>query len=213
MDSATVDALDWSFDYLARTLCGLVAALGFDRFVPDLIMRPAWRRALRDVRLLEAIARRLLLALSGDLDITAKTVNPPCAPTAPMPGTARSNRVTKPGFCIVEPLPAIFGTGVPNACAVDAIPAAPLACTHRLALRIGALQAVLEDPQRVARRMALRRRHGRAGPYHMLGPLPSHGRTRSTDLIQSTLRHAHDLALAELNRGCPWPEIPSARPG
>lgn len=226
MDRATADALDWSFDFIARTLSALVASLGFDRWVPDVIARPAWRRAMAEMRILEATARRLLLVLSGEVEFRAGKVNAGARCPAAMPGKPRKDRVRAPCFAIAERLPDGFAmiaaamagpddTGRQKAPTAPPSAAAPMASAAGLARRIEALSNMLDNPMPMARRIARQRRRTGPGRRNILrlGRLPGHGRGPTECLMISTLHHAHQLAMAELNRGCPWPEIPCFAPG
>jgi len=226
MDRATADALDWNFDFIARTLSALVASLGFDRWVPDVIARPAWRRAMAEMRLLEATARRLLLVLSGEVEFPSGKVNAGARCPAAMPGKRRTGRVNAPGFAIAERLPDGFAmiaaamaepgdTGGPLAPSAHPSHVSPMASATGLARRIEALSNMLDNPMPIARRIARRRRRTGPGRRHILrlGRLPGNGRGPTECLMISTLHHAHQLAMAELNRGCPWPEIPCFAPG
>ncbi|MEO0785902.1 MAG: hypothetical protein AAFY10_09395 [Pseudomonadota bacterium] len=209
MDQATSDALHWSWDFLARTLSVLVMSLGFDTFVPDLIARRARNIAFREVRCLEALARRLLLVESGHLkgELGMVTEAPPSETRKAR--LRRRGKVNAPGFGLFEPLPdpyAEFRTrGDQNLPFKATLSPCDLAQSKGLARRIAALQSLLQDPAKAARRLA----HWRARPKVRravsirMGRPPGNGCNPTEDLMASTLWHAHQLAMAELNRGPP----------
>ncbi|MEM1106688.1 MAG: hypothetical protein AAGH87_09885 [Pseudomonadota bacterium] len=221
MDPDTKAAIEWNLDFIARSLTALLEALGWIQGPGALVARPVWRRTLREVRIFEALARRLVLVLSAHVEVSAPQPRctesqpaalPPGPPATPSPP---AGKVRLPGFRLHEPIPADpfarraqNGAHDPNAILAPSVPAA------RLFRRLEALAKVAENPWGAARRMARRRRFGRPWARYILrlGRLPSNGRGPTEDLTMGALHHAHQLALMELNRGCPWPEVPAFAP-
>ncbi|MEO0816055.1 MAG: hypothetical protein AAFX86_01990 [Pseudomonadota bacterium] len=221
MDAATTDAFNWSLDFLARTLAGILATLGFDRAVPSLIPRSVWVRALRDLRDMEALARRLIVVLSGSVTLDGM-VNRNARPSAATPETSRRGSVNAPGFSLVETeldpfalagCPAM-GADTPRQLP-DRTPLSGMVYAAPLIAQLDALKAAIENPEPIARRLARRRqRSGPSEPGVMIALVKFLKRRRNptSDLMESTLWHAHQMAVAELNRACPWHAPPDPPP-
>ena len=71
--TAHTAAANWSWELIARALAGLGALFGDE--LPDWIGRAAWRRACRQLRAMEALARRLILVMG-------QYFAPNCSPSA-----------------------------------------------------------------------------------------------------------------------------------
>ncbi|MEM1149338.1 MAG: hypothetical protein AAGI03_02110 [Pseudomonadota bacterium] len=209
MDSATASAFDWSFDFLARTLAGLVESLGFDKQVPELMSRAAWRKALREVRCLEALARRLILVLSGDV-VLGETVGSGSPKSAPRRKSEQPEKRHAPGIRLLErsPDPWLLAFGPAESTSTspspERPPPSPAVYASGLAARLNALKALVDNPHSAARRVALlRRRGGPKGRSVLISLIRYPGRGRvPADLLEDTIWLAHQMAVAELNRRC-----------
>lgn len=141
--TAHTAAANWSWELIARALAGLGALFGDE--LPDWIGRAAWRRACRQLRAMEALARRLILVMSSQ-----------CEPGQPAPHRAAGKRAVRAagacaGFALFDPLPT--GTQAPGIMAAP-LPEEFATPTRGLARRMAALAAVMADPGAAARRMA-----------------------------------------------------------
>jgi len=205
MNDRDAESLRWSWDYVARGLAGLLALLGWAGFAPSHMLRGAWRMANREMRYLEGMARRLLVAEAGALQpLPARAPSGPRKPDArpPRPRAPRAPR----GFALIEPVPeAIFNCWFddedppapkdPWPCSAGAHPAVP---AHALAARISALKSLLDAPEKAARRVArMLARH--ASPLCLARRRPVE-RGGTLDLKRSAFFEAERLALDVINR-------------
>ncbi|MEL6569774.1 MAG: hypothetical protein AAFQ22_15270 [Pseudomonadota bacterium] len=178
-------------------------------------------RALRDLRDMEALARRLIVVLSGSVTLDGM-VNRNARPSAAKPETSRRDSVNAPGLSLIETeLDPFALAGCPAMSAErpqqlpECTPLSDMVNAAPLFARLDALKAAIENPEQVARRLALRRqRGGPSGPGVMIALVKflKRRRTPTSDLMESTLWHAHQMAVAELNRACPWHAPPYPPP-
>jgi len=209
MNDRDAESLRWSWDYVARGLAGLLALLGWAGFAPSHMLRGAWRMANREMRYLEGMARRLVLAEAGAL----AGLSPP-APLSRRP--ARKDRAARPrgeyprGFCLAAPFraadhPCWPGPGRPGAGQDAPAPMAPgvgaepppVVTARGLAARIEALEGLIAAPEKAARRMVRQLRAARIVPCLVAPPSV---RNRPLDLMQSAFFEAERLALLGLRR-------------
>ncbi|MEM9844996.1 MAG: hypothetical protein AAF965_09375 [Pseudomonadota bacterium] len=200
----------WNWDYVARGLAGLLALLGWSVYAPSHMARAAWTSANREMRYLEAMARRLLIARAETL------VLPPVRPRTrtPAPATPAATVATddapcpaRPrGFRFIEPtMEAHFrgwfdGDDPPPPAAPRAPygPGAPVVPAHALAARISALKSTLEAPETATRRMARHlARKTRILCLARRRPLAPGG---AYDLRRDAFFESERLALAVFNR-------------
>ena len=192
-------ALAWSWQRLAALVAGLglviAPAAGW-------LGRGAWRAACRQVRLAEALARRLLICRAGELGFVPAPARckVPAAQPAPLPQseTAPPQAV----FALVDRLGGLSGTGFAGVPAGLGASDAGEVSIAGLARRLAGLQAVLADPEPYARRLA-RRLFGSGGSNRRTSPLrpgaPPGRRRGGIVLDQDALDLAHFGALDVLN--------------
>jgi len=201
-------ALAWSWSFLARILAGLRPMLGWEQTASQFLPVSTWRSLASQLRYLERLARRLLVVEAYALDVALPTHRGPARGSRPA-GTRAA-----PGPCFrlredqrfrFEPDSRHAGAETP-----DQGPGQSLRVASALAARLEALEALLQKRFAVARRMArLRRRKG--GRFLRLWGMPERRRATSC-LYASTLVHAHDLALDQMNRYPPWHPLAGQKP-
>ncbi|MEL6663487.1 MAG: hypothetical protein AAFR33_10835 [Pseudomonadota bacterium] len=223
MTPRDADSLAWSLDFAARRLDGAWELAGGPALGSHML-RGVWRATCRELRYLEMFVRRLLVFMAGQITL-APTVKRP-APDGPMASMVRPTK--QPAFAVFDPLLSVdailkrYGSnGVDDAQLMP--PDWPLTKAHPvvsaagIAARFAALQRVLEDPGRHARRLARaldrqRGQPGRATPIR-LGHAPQLARGGPLDLMRSAYFEAERLALTFLNRGASLPvSIPRGPP-
>ncbi|MCI4644637.1 MAG: hypothetical protein MRY64_07635 [Hyphomonadaceae bacterium] len=201
MRADTEPAILWALGFLARSLVAIAGRLGGVVFV----RRDVFNRLRRELALLEAAARRVVLLIALVRMTALATARP--APAAARPGAQppekSAARTHSPGgFALVEPLadfPALdtapwWQDLSPNTAPK---PAAPLL------KRLAALSALLEDPDRAARRFAgliarmRARRLGRTHPFSLARPV-WRGRGAG-DLLAATASDLEARALSALD--------------
>jgi hypothetical protein len=143
MTAHTAAAANWSWELIARALAGLTALFGTQ--MPGWISRAAWRRACRELRVMEALARRLILVMSAQ-----------CEPGLTAPRHTAGKRAARvagmgAGFALFDPLPTGAEAPLIKATPLPEDFATP---TCGLARRMAALAAVMAAPEAAAMRMA-----------------------------------------------------------
>lgn len=197
-------SLNWCLELAARRV-GQAVLRGFEGGFVSHIQRGLWAALCREVAFLEAVIRRLLIALVGVLPEARGPRDRPAHRPHSLPTTAASGRF---GTALLEPLPnpvammarltregqicpKTGGNTLPSV-----MPAA------RLWNRLASLSALLADPEATARRMARRlacRRARRKSPLH-LSHRPAAARSRHWNQERDVFSEATRLALIVLNR-------------
>ena len=174
---------------MARALCGLRALFG--NAMPGWVARAAWRRACRELRVLEALTRRLVLVMSADMAAVRHAPRPGRSRQAAPPSPSRSA-----GFVLFDPLPGDLRPAGPITAPLPDDVATP---THGLARRLAALEAVMAAPEQAARRMAnwlARPAPARTTPICLTARYSS---APGPDLLMDALALFHRLAVERLN--------------
>jgi len=201
-------ALAWSWSFLARILAGLRPILGWEKVVSQFLPVSTWRSLASQLRYLERLARRLLVVEAFALDVALPTRRGPARGTRP----AGTRAAPGPCFRLREDQRFRFGPDTPHAQAdtPDEMQGPGVRIASALAARLEALEALLQNRFAAARRMArLRRRKG--GRFLRLWGMAERRRATSC-LYASTLVHAHDMALDQMNRHPPWHPLAGQKP-
>lgn len=197
-------SLNWCLDLAARRV-GEAVRRGFEGGFVSHIPRGLWAALCREVAFLEAVVRRLLIALVGVLPEPAKAH----ARRAISPVSSRGTAPSPPsGTALLEPLPdavAMMARLMGEAQTGRKSGGNPLPAVMpaaRLWNRLASLKALLADPEAAARRMARRlalRRELRKSPLH-LGHRPAAARSRHWSQERDVFFEVARLALLVLNR-------------
>jgi len=182
--------------------------LGWEKAVSQFLPVSTWRSLASQLRYLERLARRLLVVEAYALDVALPTPRRPAQRTRPV----RAIATPAPCFRLREDQRFRFEPDSRHAGAEtpDEMRGPGVRIASALAARLEALEALLQKRFAVARRMArLRRRKG--GRFLRLWGMPERRRATSC-LYASTLVHAHDLALDQMNRYPPWHPLAGQKP-
>ncbi|MEM1105691.1 MAG: hypothetical protein AAGH87_04810 [Pseudomonadota bacterium] len=222
------ESLAWSLDYAARRLAAAQAGAAPAAGLAGYVVRAVWRAASRELDYLEAMVRRLLLAMASDL-MAKRASKPPVDPSGPGAGAKpRPARGERPSAGRPSPRRAVlrltdrfpsqadlrrqlaasyFEAGcappprpVQPAAAGNSARPAPLVKAAHMAGRFAALAAVLAEPGPAARRMAnYVERCGGRQPIRMRRR-PALARGGNLDLATGAFIEAERLAVAALDR-------------
>lgn len=196
-------AMERAWPLLGRLVAGVAAMLGLEGATgPDRIPRFLHRRALRLIRPAEALARRLIVLMARDMAVPAgPRLSAVPDRDRPRRRAAEQAPAGAPRFQLFEPLPTLAGLmrerragpagpGPRILCLDQPYPVAPVAepgmAAGPLIARLKALEAVLANPVKRARRHAVflarkRRSNAPPGRINPIRPGPAPGaRSRHT---------------------------------
>ncbi|MCI4643707.1 MAG: hypothetical protein MRY64_02870 [Hyphomonadaceae bacterium] len=205
MNIRTLSALTRGWALVAQIMSWLSA---LDAFSRGWMLGRAWAAAFAELRRAEAVARRLVIALSADLPL-------PAGHAPQHEGKRSEKRVTvrayRPGFPLFDPLRHLPGAGMDLTFSARQAGEMPHS-TQGLADRLAALQAVLDDPVPMAWRMARFLSRVCAVRFSPLRPGRPPGWQAELSSDQDRLMEAHGAALSILNAARPPPGPVPGRP-